>query len=132
MALAYLKRIDRLLSLCDLHSMQGDIDGWNRDLTSLYRELSIKLKDDEEKELIGEEKTNIDLKDANSLDNISAKHATMNNINVLCNSPVHCTTHKKHILFLLHNLEIKMRRKMQKRGMLLPSKDDPWAAITQR
>jgi len=35
-------------------------------------------------------------------------------------------------LFLLDKLEIKIRRKLQERGMLLPSKADPRFAILER
>ncbi len=129
MALAYLKRIDKLLTLCDIHSMNKDIEKWNNTLLTLYREISIKLKTIEREDLTGMDETKID-----NIENINLteEHATLNNINRLINNPGHLQIYRKHILFLLHSLEIKMRTYMQSKSLLLPSKDDPRRAITRR
>lgn len=132
MALAYLKRIDKLLYLCDLYSMKGDIERWNNTLLTLYREISIKLKTEEEmNKIFGDEKTDFNLSDIKNI-KVNYENSTLGNINRLCNNPIYLLKYRKYILFLLHNVEIKMRRKMQEKNMLLPSKDDPRRAITQR
>lgn len=140
MALAYLKRIDRLLYFCDLNSMNGDIYKWNNILMIIFRELSIRLTEEEKKEIEGNDCNVIDSNKNDVLDshkvniinNLNSTHATFKNINFLINNKVYCIKYKKHILFLLHEIEMKIRRKMQDKGMLLPSKDDPRRAITRR
>ncbi len=126
MALAYLKRMDKLLSLCATYSMVGDIINWQNTLMVLYRELSIKLTDDEIKELQGNGTRKVNLM------NPTKEEATIHNINLFCNSRRNLNLYRKQILFLLNHLEINIRKKMQKKGMLLPSKDDPMYAITKR
>ena len=56
MALAYLKRIDKLLYLCQQSAMSGDVDNWTKNLRGVYREASIRLTGDEEKEVEGDAK----------------------------------------------------------------------------
>ena len=74
----------------------------------------------------------LDNGEINIINNLSRKHANFKNINFLCNKQSYLNKYRKHILFLLSELEIKLRIKMQEKGMLLPSKDDPRRAITQR
>ena len=62
MALAYLKRIDRLLYMCSMASMSGDIERWNTTLRAVYRELAIKLSS---KEMEGLEGTELNVIDKN-------------------------------------------------------------------
>ncbi len=127
MALAYLSRIDKLLNLCAMHSIQGNLEGWSKTITSLYREVSIKLSDKEKLELNGDKVT---LKTIN-LHNLEEGDCTFKNMNALCNNIVYLETFRKQILFMLHHLEMKLRKYMQVKGMLLPSKDDPARAITK-
>lgn len=127
MALAYLKRIDKLLYLCQGSAIRGDADSWLNHLRGVYREVSVKLSDDEKKEITGMG-DKIDLKTL--LDaNITEKESTFKSIYFLINNPAYKVTHKNIILFLLDSLEIKLRFKLQKKGMLLPSKDNPNTAV---
>jgi hypothetical protein len=140
MALAYLKRIDKLLYMCDIHSMNGDVYKWNSCLMIIFRELCIKLSKEERLDMEGDYINIIDKDKDNQLDNneiylinsLSINNANFKNLNFLINNPVYMAKYKKQILFLLHELEMKIRIKMQEKGMLLPSKDDPRRAITQR
>ena len=140
MALAYLKRIDKLLYLCNMSSLNGDILKWNNFLRAYYRELSIKFTDEEKEEIEGKEPFLIDINKSETLDNqeqsvlknLKKDHANFNNINLLINNQRYYNTYRKQILFLLDALEIKLRGKMQEKGMGLPSKDDPRRAITKR
>lgn len=140
MALAYLKRIDKLLSLCAMSSMNGDIIKWHNCLRSVYRELAIRLNDSEKEELDGRNEDLIDKnrdfildhKEERFILNMERRHANFRNINLLINNQFYQIKYKKQIMFMLDELEIKLRTKMQNKGMLLPSKDDPRRAITQR
>ncbi len=127
MALAYLKRIDKLLTLCQHSAFTGNTEGWLNHLRGVYREASVRLKEDERKEITGKDQK-INLKTL--LDNnIQEKEATFKNINYLINDVRIKNQHKKTILFLLDSLEIKLRTKLQQKGMLLPSKQDPTKAV---
>lgn len=140
MALAYLKRVDKILYLCNMSSLNGDISKWNNFLRAYYRELSIKFSDDEKEEVEGKEPWLIDINknnflngiEINLLKNLKKEHANFQNINLLINNPRYLNKYRKQILFLLDALEIKLRGKMQEKGMGLPSKDDPRRAITRR
>ena len=126
MALAYLKRIDKMLYLADINSMQGNVMGWLNALSVVYRELSIRLTDDERKEIDGEQK------DLEFIIKNLDKCINFKCINVLCNNQIYLIKYKKYVMYLLDKLEIKLRILMQVKGMLLPSKDDPRRAITRR
>ena len=127
MALAYLKRIDRLLTLSTMHCMNNNIRGWSTSLVSLLRELSVKLTEEEYDKIDGTEVTLHEVKK----NDIKREDCTMKNVNALINNPISFHNNKKEILYMMHHIEIKMRRQMQKKGMLLPSKDDPSKAITR-
>lgn len=126
-AMAYLQRIDRILTSCWIASANQDIIMWHKNLCALYREVSIKLKSEEDSEILGSEKDGV-------LDeqNVTYKQATFRNVNMLLNHPSKNKTHRKLILFFLDGLEIKLRRKLQEKGMLLPSKNDPRFAVLER
>jgi len=127
MAFAYLKRIDRLLYFCQEAAAKQDVDAWLNYLRCVYRELSVKLKKGEEDEILG---TNEDKKI--DMENLSYKDATFLNLNRLINDLLSRVQNKPMILFLLDQLDVKIRQKLQKKGMLLPSKDDPRFAVLKR
>jgi hypothetical protein len=129
MALAYLKRIDKLLYMCQQASMEQNIPMWISSLRGVYRELSVKLSQDEENEIFGEGGKLINVLDKN-ID--YSEYANFRNINYLYNNPMTLRQNKSIILYLLDKLEIKIRRKLQQKGMLLPSKDDPRFAVLKR
>lgn len=131
MALAYLTRIDKLLYRCQESAIKQDVNEWRQNLAAVFRELSIKLNENEEKEITGDESNVKDLKSL--LDsNVTYKEATFANINYLANNPMIKLKYKSLILLLLDRLEIKIRRELQKKGMLLPSKSDPRYAVLNR
>jgi hypothetical protein len=109
-ALEYLKDISTSLKMCKQYACLGNADGWIAWLRIVYRELAcktMKKEDDEFDEAFRE-------------------------INRLMNSPAEKLKQRTQILFLLDQLEIKIRKKLQEKGMLLPSKDDPRYAVLQR
>lgn len=131
MALAYLLRIDKLLYKCQEAAIEQNIDNWRNYLRAVYRELSVKL-DPKEKEWINgspDDKTTIE-----ELLNeyVTEEEATFLNINKLANNIHIRTKHKQKILFLLDALDVKIRSKLQQKGMLLPSKEDVRYAVTKR
>lgn len=131
MALAYLKRIDKLLYLCQEAAISQDVDNWLGYLRGVYREVSIKLTNDEKKDILGDPEEEINIK-ALTDQLIKEEEANFRNLYFLTNNLELKFKCKKTILFLLDALEVKIRNKLQKKGMLLPSKDDPRLAITRR
>ena len=116
--------------MCSYYAVNEDIDNWCKWLRNAYRQLSIKLKEKEDVDFLGDYKERIDFKKLT--DNIiEDKEANFKNIYFLM-KPEYKRNHKKVILFLLDKLDIKIRRKLQERGMLLPSKADPRFAILER
>lgn len=127
MALAYLKRIDKILYFCQQSAMSGNIDNWTNNLRGVYRELAVKLNDEEKKDITGTDKT-VNPQTLTD-DVIEESEANFKNIYFLVNNPALKNEHKRTIMFLLDALEIKIRTKLQDKGMLLPSKQDPTRAI---
>ena len=128
MALAYLKRIDKLLYLCQQSAMSGDVDNWTKNLRGVYREASIRLTEEEEVDVEGNIEDKIDI--AKLTDPIIEKsEANFRNIYFLLNNASLKLRHKRTLMFLLDTLEIKIRKIMQKKNMLLPSKNDPTKAV---
>ncbi len=127
MALAYLKRIDTLLYLCQQAAMAGHIDNWTNNLRGVYREVSVRLTDIEKEEILGSN-TTINLQTLTD-DIIKEEEANFKSVYFLLNNKMYKAKHKKIIMFLLDALEVKLRKKLQKKGMLLPSKKDPTKAI---
>lgn len=109
-AVEYLKDISASLKMCKQAAMIGNISSWISWLRILYRELSCKTNTDEDKDFDEEFKK----------------------INVLINNPQTLRKERTYILYLLDQLEIKLRKKLQTKGMLLPSKEDPRFAVLQR
>jgi len=127
MAFAYLQRIDRLLYFCQEAATKQDVDAWLNYLRAVFRELSVKLKPEEKEEILGTKRT-----EQINLDNIKEEDATFRNLNKLVNNTLTRTNNKSKILFLLDELDMKVSAKLQKKGILLPSKDDPRYAVTKR
>ena len=109
MGVAYLKRIDKILYLCWMNSQAYNVAGWLSQLRALFRELSVKMSDTEQEDL---------LKDFTPINQIVNSSVNPSNLN--------------QVLSLLDKLEIKLRGIAQKKGMLLPGKEDQRLAITQR
>jgi len=128
MAMAYLQRIDRLLYKCQEMALSQNVDNWRLHLRGVYRELSVKLNPDEDKDIVGDPSVKINFQTL--IDNfIKPEEANFRNIDYLCNNPMIRIKYKTTILYLLDALEVKMRRKLQEKGMLLPSRADPRFAI---
>ena len=131
MAVEYLKEFNNSLKMCKFYSSKNDIDGWITWLRTAYRELTIKLNPEEMKDVAGDPTIKIDILTLTD-EIIEDKEANLRMINYLINNPRLKITHKRIILYLLDALEIKIRKLAQKKGMLLPSKDDAQFAITRR
>jgi len=127
MALAYLKRIDMLLYMCQMSATRCDVGGWTNNLRSVYREASVRLSDEEKKEILGDYKTPIEKELTTKI--LSEEDSTFKNVYFLTKDLRSRKMYHNKIMFLLDGLEIKLRLKLQQRGMLLPSKSDPTKAI---
>ena len=109
-AIEYLKDISTSLKMCKQYASLGNADGWIAWLRIVFRELSCKTNETEDNDF------NNDFKE----------------INKLMNNPEDRIKQRTKILYLLDKLEIKLRKTLQKKGMLLPSKEDPRFAVLQR
>ena len=109
-AIEYLKDISTSLKMCKQYASLGNPNGWVAWLRIVYREVACKTNNKEDEEFDEE----------------------FRKINKLMNDPKEMHTQRIQILFLLDQLEIKLRKKLQQKGMLLPSKDDPRFAVLQR
>lgn len=109
-AVEYLKRISLSLSMCEQFATLNNADGWISWLRVVFRQLSCKLND----------------KEVEEFNNYFKK------INILLNDKSKRHTERNKILYLLDDLETKLRQRLQKKGMLLPSKEDPRFAVLQR
>ena len=109
MGVAYLKRIDKILYLCWMNSQAYNVSGWLSQLRALFRELSVKMNLKEQEEIY------TDFTPINQIINVGVNSSNLNSI-----------------LSKLDKLEIKLRGVAQKKGMLLPGKEDQSLAITQR
>ena len=145
MAFAYLLETHKSLLLCQADARSGNIDGWIMDLRSAYRCLSIKTDPEKEedweltgfKRVVGED-GNVTYENhgrvitPENIKSISYEDANFRNLYSIVNNPQLKSSSIMQIKFLLDSLEIKIRRKMQEKGMLLPSKDDPRFAVLKR
>lgn len=109
-AVEYLKEISDTLKHCKVMRSSGNIDGWLVTLQTLYTELSVKTNDVEDQEI----------------------ETSFRKIYPLVNNKIVKMKCRGYILNLLHDLEIKLRKKLQQKGMLLPSKADPRFAVLER
>jgi len=129
-ALEYLKQIADALKMCCVYSTNQDVTNWCKWIRVLYRQLSIKLKPEEEADILGDNSKPVDI--TRLLDNvIDDDEANFKNIYFLM-KPEYLIQYKQTILFLLDRLEVKIRKMLQQKGMLLPSKADPRFAILER
>jgi len=109
-AVEYLRGISNGLKMCEQSAAIGSAEGWIQWLRIVFRQLSAKTKQNEDEDF------NKDFKE----------------INQLINNPVTRKTQKTYIFFLLDKLESKLRKKLQEKGMLLPNKENVYAAVLKR
>ena len=109
-ALEYLKEISESLKMCKQMCTIGSIDGWINWLRIVYRELSAKTLTKEDEQFDSE----------------------FRKINVLINDPIKRKKERTRIFYMLDGLEIKLRKKLQQKGMLLPSKEDPMFSVLKK
>lgn len=109
-AYEYLKGIRDSLKMCEQMAAMGSPDGWVQWLRITYRQLSAKTNEIEDEEFSKD----------------------FREINLLINNRRDLITKRTTIFYLLDKLETKIRKKLQKKGMLLPSKEDPKFAVLQR
>jgi len=109
-AVEYLKDISTSLKMCKQYASNSNVDGWIAWLRITYRELACKTNKEEDE----------------------AFNIRFQEINKILNSPGERLKQKTKVLYLLDQLEIKLRKALQAKGMLLPSKADPRFAILER
>lgn len=125
MAIAYLTRIDKLLTQSSYYSTQLDMFNWQRSLRCLYRELIIKIDDNDREDIDGDDSKMFNPEK----DKVNYSNSNFKNLNILMNNKRYLIAKRREIFYILDNLEQKMRIKMQQKDMLLPGKDDPRYAV---
>lgn len=118
--IAYLMRIDKILSCCWQSSFLGDYLSWYKHLTAFYRELIVKLDEKEEESIWGKIDSKFDI----DKDIINKDNSTFVNLHRIINNPIYSKTKTKEIMMMLNLIEVKMRLLAQKKQMLLPNKMD--------
>lgn len=129
-AVEYLKQISESLKMCSYYSSQDDATNWVKWLRNCYRQLSVKLEKEEMDYIAGKYDEEISLKEIQDDPNQS-KHSNFRTVYFLM-SPRNRNKNKSLVLYLLDGIEVKIRRKLQEKGMLLPSKSDPKFAILDK
>lgn len=109
-AVEYLKGISNSLKMCEQMAAASMPEGWIHWLRITFRQLSAKTNEDEDKDL----------------------DADFREINKLINNPMLIKTQRTLIFYKLDRLETKIRKLLQKKGMLLPGKEDPRYAVLKR
>ena len=109
-AVDYLKGISNGLKMCEQCAAMGNAEGWVSWLRIVFRQLSAKTNDKEDDDF----------------------NKDFQRINGLINNPETRKTKRNTIFWLLDMLESKLRKTLQKKGMLLPGKENPYAAVTKR
>jgi len=109
-AIEYLKDISNSLKMCKIFAIQHNAHGWTNQLRVVYRELSVKTNPNEDEEF---EKDFL-------------------KVYMLLNDRENEKDNHNKLMFHLDQLEIKLRKKLQLKGMLLPGKADPRFAILER
>jgi hypothetical protein len=110
-AMEYLKRcVQRPLDIATEFSLKKDCEGWLDALIVVHRGICPKTSDEEDK-LIKKQ---------------------YEDISKLMKTKINVVKQKGILLYKLHILDMKLRKLAQKKGMLLPSKDDPSNAIFEK
>lgn len=109
-AVEYLRGISNSLKMCEQSAAIGNMDGWIHWLRISFRQLSAKTNPKEDKEF----------------------DDAFKEINILINDPIKRKKQRTLIFYKLDKLESKIRKRLQTKGMLLPSKADPRFAVLQR
>jgi hypothetical protein len=118
--IAYLMRIDKILTCCWQASFNGDYMSWYKHLTAFYRELIVKLDEKEDESIWGKSDSIFDAQK----DSITRENSTFVNLNRMMNDKINNKKQTKEIMFMLNCIEIKLRILAQKKSMLLPNKMD--------
>lgn len=108
-AVAYLLSINNSLEICKAMAYAEDVGGWIKSLRAVYRELSLMTNKEED------EGIDKDFKEIYSLFNNDEQREN-----------------KNLILSKLDLLEIKLRKTLQSKNMVLPKTSDPRFAILER
>ncbi len=109
-AVEYLKGIRDSLKMCEQMAAMSNAEGWISWLRITFRQLSAKTNSKEDEDLNKHFKT----------------------INLLINNPEERKTKRTYIFYLLDKLETKIRKQLQTKGMLLPTKEDVRFAVLKR
>lgn len=109
-AVGYLEQIKETLGLCNMAQMHHNPTLWINYLSVLHTQLSAKTNSTEDKDIFKD----------------------FSEINKLLNDPDDRVNKKGDILGKLRLLDMKLRKMLQKKGMLLPGKDDPKFAVLKR
>ena len=109
-AAEYLKGVKENLTLCKVTAFNQDIDGWLKALRNLYRDITPLTKEKEDENI----------------------EEDFKQLYIQFNDEKNKRMNKAYILYLLDKLEIKLRKMLQQKGMLLPQKSDPRFAILER
>ena len=105
-AIAYLKQIDDTLRICKTAQITRNKNLWISALHTLHTEISLKMSDDEDDEIFEKFKT--------------------------INKDINNAEDDSRIFTEMMKLEMELRKTIQRKGMALPSKDDPRWAVTKR
>lgn len=120
-AVAYLMRLNKMLGLCSAYSMQGDLHNWFNTIRAVYREASIYIDEKDEHKFEGTEETNVKLEEPLV---VAKKNATFGSLNLIFNNTMYIKKYPGQMAFLLHHLEIKIRRYVQSKSILVPKHED--------
>lgn len=105
-AIAYLKQIDETLRICKIAQINRNKTLWLSALHTLHTELSLKTTSEEDELIFNKFKE--------------------------INKTIKDSPESPEVLEKLMKLEMELRKTIQKKGMALPSKDDPRWAVLKR
>lgn len=106
----YLKQISEALRMCDAASRMQDINGWYLGLRNVFRQISIKTNETEDKDV---------------------ENAFKEVVQIM-NDPNKRIDERGKCLYQLDKLDMKLRKLMDQKGMGLPNAEDPRFAIMKR
>ena len=113
MGLATLERMDRLLNICILKSIEGDLYNWYNTLLGLRREISCFIEETELNDL------------ENLFKSIPEGSWKMSGKNIIAHQQ-----HQGNLIGILDKIDMKIKSLMKSKGLLMPKSDDPrfsWA-----